>query len=151
MLCQRIEEVLSGQMRRLPDCPAVLETHAQRIATQLLARHAAPSGAATPPEEPDVQAIHVASLELIRPRSVGVEYVGLWAMDQLGLRSCLHELGLKPSLCVAAIGSIIARMAYPGSECATRRWLSTRSVLDEMLGVDFATMGPMQLYRAPMP
>ena len=80
------------------------------------------------------------SLELIRPRSGGVEHVGLWAMDQLGLRSCLHELGLKPSLCVAAIGSIIARMACPGSERTTRRWLSTRSALDEMLGVDFATM-----------
>ena len=52
VLCQRIEEVLSGQMRLLPDCPPVLETHAQRIATQLLARHAAPSGAATPPPPP---------------------------------------------------------------------------------------------------
>ena len=124
----------------------MLETHAQRIAAQLLARHAAPSGAATPPDEPDVQAIHVASLELIR--SVGVEHVGLWAMDQLGLRSCLHELGLKPSRCAAAIGSIIARMAYPGSERTTRRWLGTRSALDELLGVDFTTMGPMQLYRA---
>ena len=98
--------------------------------------------------EPDVQEVDVDSLELIRPRSGGVEHVGLWAMDQLGLRSCLHELGLKPSLCAAAIGLIIARMACPGSERATRRWLSTRSALGELLGVDFATMGPMQLYRA---
>ena len=130
VLCQRIEEVLSGQIRLLPDCPLGLETYAQRIAAQLLARHADLSGAATPPEEPGVQAIHVDSLELIR------------------LRSCLHELGLKPSRCAAAIGSIIARMAYPGSEHATRRWLGTRSALDELLGVDFTTMGPMQLYRA---
>ena len=148
VLCQRIEEVLSGQMRLLPDCPSELEAHAQHLAAQLLARQAALSGAATPPGEPDIQAVDVDSLELIRPRSGGVEHVGLWAMDQLGLRSCLHELGLKPSLCAAAIGSIIARMACPGSERATRRWLSTRSALDEMLGVDFATMGPMQLYRA---
>ena len=148
VLCQRIEEVLSGQLRLLPDCPSELEAHAQHLAAQLLARQAALSGAATPPGEPDIQAVDVDSLELIRPRSGGVEHVGLWAMDQLGLRSCLHELGLKPSLCAAAIGLIIARMACPGSERATRRWLSTRSALDEMLGVDFATMGPMQLYRA---
>ena len=37
---------------------------------------------------PDIQRVDVDSLELIRPRSVGVEHVGLWAMDQLGLRPC---------------------------------------------------------------
>ena len=90
----------------------------------------------------------VDSLELVRPRTVGVEHVGLWAMDQLGLRTLFHELGLGASLRAAAIGSIIARMAHPGSERATRRWLGERSALGELLEVDFETMGPMQLYRA---
>ncbi len=90
----------------------------------------------------------VDSLELVRPRSVGVEHVGLWAMDQLALRTGLPELGLSGSLCAAAIGSVIARMARPGSERATRRWLGERSALGELLEVDFQTMGPMQLYRA---
>ena len=147
-LCQRIEEVLGGQLQLAPDCPPALESHAQHIAAQLLARHADLSGATTPPQRHDVQHVDVDSLELIRPRSVGVEHVGLWAMDQLGLRSCLHELGIGPSLRAAAIGSIIARMARPGSERATRRWLGERSALDELLGVDFQTLEPMQLYRA---
>ena len=73
---------------------------------------------------------------------------GLWAMDQLGLRTRLEELGIGASLRAAAIGSIIARMARPGSERATRRWLGERSALGELLEVDFATMGPMRLYRA---
>ena len=147
-LCRRIEEVLGGQLQLAPDCPPALESHAQHIAAQLLARHADLSGAATPPQGHDVQQVDVDSLELIRPRSVGVEHVGLWAMDQLGLRSCLHQLGIGPSLRAAAIGSIIARMARPGSERATRRWLAERSALDELLGVDFQTLEPMQLYRA---
>ena len=147
-LCRRIEEVLGGQLQLAPDCPPALESHAQHIAAQLLARHADLSGARTPPQGHDVQQVDVDSLELIRPRSVGVEHVGLWAMDQLGLRSCLHELGMGPSLRAAAIGSIIARMARPGSERATRRWLAERSALDELLGVDFQTLEPMQLYRA---
>ena len=147
-LCRRIEEVLGGQLQLAPDCPPALESHAQHIAAQLLARHADLSGAATPPQGHDVQQVDVDSLELIRPRSVGVEHVGLWAMDQLGLRSCLHELGMGPSLRAAAIGSIIARMARPGSERATGRWLGERSALDELLGVDFQTLEPMQLYRA---
>ena len=114
----------------------------------MLARHPDLSGAATPPQRQDVQHVDVDSLEFIRPRSVGVEHVGLWAMDQLGLRSRLEELGIGASLRAAAIGSIIARMARPGSERATRRWLAERSALDELLGVDFQTLEPMQLYRA---
>ena len=69
-------------------------------------------------------------------------------MDQLGLRPLFQELGIGASLRAAAIGSIIARMARPGSERATRRWLRERSALGELLEVDFETMGPMQLYRA---
>ena len=147
-LCRRIEEVLAGQLQLAPDCPPALESHAQHIAAQLLTRHGDLSSAATPPQGHDVQQVDVDSLELIRPRSVGVEHVGLWAMDQLGLRSCLEELGIGASLRAAAIGSIIARMARPGSERAARRWLGERSALDELLGVDFQTLDPMQLYRA---
>ena len=69
-------------------------------------------------------------------------------MDQLGLRTRLDALGIGASLRTAAIGSIIARMARPGSKRATRRWLGERSALGELLGVDFETMGPMRLYRA---
>ena len=146
VLCRRIDEVLTGQLPLNPDCPAALEAHAQRLAAQLLARER--TGTPLPAHRPDIQRVDVDSLELIRPRSVGVEHVGLWAMDQLGLRPLLEELGIGASLRAAAIGSIIARMARPGSERATRRWLGERSALGELLEVDFETMGPMQLYRA---
>ena len=146
MLCRRIDEVLTGQLRLHPQCPAELEAHAQRIAAQLLARERA--GTPAPPHEPDIQRLDVDSLELVRPRCVGVEHVGAVAMDQLGLRALFEELGVGASLRAAAIGSIIARMARPGSERATRRWLGERSALGELLEVDFETMGPMQLYRA---
>ena len=148
VLCQRIEEVLSGQMRLLPDCPPVLETHAQRIATQLLARHAAPAVPQHPPRNRAFRRDPCGLPGTHPPAPAWSRTRGTVGHGPAGLRSCLHELGLKPSLCAAAIGSIIARMAYPGSERTTRRWLGTRSALDELLGVDFTTMGPMQLYRA---
>ena len=144
VLCRRIDEVLTGQLALDPQCLPALEAHAQRIAAQLLARERPRA----PDDGPDIQPVDVDSLELLRPRSVGVEHVGLWAMDQLALRTPLHDLGLPASLHAAATGSIIARMAHPGSERATRRWLAERSALGELLGVDFQTMGPMQLYRA---
>ena len=147
-LCQRIEDILAGQLPLSPDDPAALEAHAQRIAAQLLARARIGSAAAPAQPSPDVQAVDVNSLALLRPRAVGVEQVALWAMDQLGLRELLQTLGLPPSLRAAAIGSIIARLAQPGSERAARRWLRERSALGELLGVSFDTLGPMRLYRA---
>ena len=148
-LCQRIEDILAGQLPLSPDDPAALEAHAQRIAAQLLARARTGSSAVAPAQPaPDVQAVEVNSLALLRPRSVGVEQVALWAMDQLGLHELLKTLGLPPSLRAAAVGSIVARLAQPGSEAAARRWLRERSALGELLGVSFETLGPMRLYRA---
>ena len=147
-LCRRIDELLAGQLPLPPDGPPALESHAQRITATLLAGErigATPSPAG---QGHDLQPVDVDSLELIRPRSVGVEHVGLWAMDQLALPAVLEHLGIGASLRAAALGSVLARMARPGSERATRRWLRERSALGELLGVDFATMGPMRLYRA---
>ena len=148
VLCQRIDDILAGQLPLPPDCPPALEAHAQRIAAQLLAHERVGTPASSADRGCDVQHLDVDSLELIRPRSVGVEHVGLWAMEQLGLRTLFEELGMGASMSAAAVGSVIARMAQPGSERAARRWLGERSALGELLGVEFATMGPMRLYRA---
>ncbi|MDE0330090.1 MAG: hypothetical protein OXI78_13540, partial [Anaerolineaceae bacterium] len=146
VLCRRIEALRAGQQSLCADDPPALETHARHIAEQLLAR-AGETHRETPPGR-EVQAVDVASLALVRPRSVGVEHVARWAMDRLGLRERLKTLGLGPSLCAAALGSIVARLAQPGSEAATARWLGGRSALGELLGVDFERLHPMQLYRA---
>lgn len=148
VLCRRIDETLAGQLPLPPDCPPALESHAQRIAAQLLAHERVGTRASPTSRGGDLQPLDVDSLELIRPRSVGVEHVGLWAMEQLGLRTLFEALGMGASMSAAAVGSIIARMAQPGSERAARRWLGERSALGELLGVEFATFAPMRLYRA---
>ena len=129
-LCRRIDELLAGQMPLPGDNSPALESHAQHIAAQLLARERVGTVSAPAAHSGDVQHVDVDSLELLRPRSVGVEHLALWAMDQLGLRTRLEELGIGASLRAAAIGSIVARMARPGSERATRRWLGERSASD---------------------
>ena len=147
VLCRRIDEVLTGQLQLDPDCPPELEAHAQRIAAQLLARERA--GAPAPAHEHDIQRVDVDSLELVRPRhrsASSMSHCGRWISS--GCAPCSRSVGIGASLRAAAIGSIVARMARPGSERATRRWLGERSALGELLEVDFETMGPMQLYRA---
>ena len=144
-LCTRIQELLKGQAA-LFSCPEEVEREAQRIAAQLVQRTpAVPSEALEPP---DLQTVDVNSLELTRPRSVGVEHVGLWAMEQLGLGALLERLGFNSVDRACAMATIIARMAAPGSERASWRWLCERSALGDLLGVDFECMSMMRLYRA---
>ena len=143
-LCARVEDILNGQAQILADGPPDVEEEAQRIAAQLVAR-----GAGGPSNRPtDVQPVDVSSLRLVRPRSVGVEQVGLWALEKLGLPALLADLGVNGALRAAAAGAIIGRLAQPASERATHRWLQQRSGLGELLGTDFETTSAMQLYRA---
>ena len=87
------------------------------------------------------------SLQLVQPRSVGVEAAGLAAIGWLGLDQILADLGFNGVQRATVAGSLIGRMASPGSELATSRWLGERSALGELLGVNFDTMPAMQLYR----
>jgi len=151
--CARIEELVYGPGALLPmDCPPTVEQAAQRYAALLLARlgamQAAPSAAAEISAPTDVQSVDVDSLELTRPRSVGVEQVALWAMQAVGFVELLVGLGVSGPVRAAIAGSIIARMAQPASERATRRWLEQRSGLGELLEGDFEGLAENALYRA---
>ena len=142
LLCSRIDDILAGQTPLVADGPTAVEHEAQRIAAQWVARGTPMQGPAA--GATDVQPVDVDSLRLVRPRSVGVEQVGLWALEQLGLPALLAELGVNGALRTAAAGAVVGRLAQPASERATHRWLQTRSGLGELLGVDFETVSPMQ-------
>lgn len=154
-LCARIEQRLSGQAALFDEegkgLPLAVERQAERIAARLLAEQGAapapPDAAGAPEGGGDVQSVDVDSLSLVRPRSVGVEQLALWALRQAGLEEQLQALGLTGPQRAAAVGLIIGRMAAPGSERATHQWLARRSGLGELLDTDFEAMSPMQLYR----
>lgn len=150
-LCARIEELLGGKKSLFPtECSPQLEQEAQRIVAQLLVRQEEPTLPTknTANSEGDIQSVDVATLEFSRPRSVGVEHVGLWAMEKVGFLELLEKLGFNGPQLAAAAGLVIGRMATPSSERATYRWLRNRSGLGELLDVDYEVMSPMQLYRA---
>ena len=149
-LCARIEQLLSPQHTMFAvDCSVSVEREAQRIAAQLLSHQAEVTAADAPlqQEQRDMQSVDIDSMELSRPRTVGVEHVGVWAMEQMEFVRLLEELGLTGPQRAAAIGSIIGRMAVPGSERAIHHWLREQSGLGELLDVDYETMSPMQFYR----
>jgi transposase len=150
-LCPRIEEILNGQAGLLSLKPE-LEKLAQRYAAQMLLRQ----GQSIQPgrAQPSLSAgrtfveVDVDSLEMLRPRSVGVEHAGLSVMRELGFIEHLQALGFNRAQCAAAIGNVIGRMAAPGSELATWGWLKNESALGEILEFDFEGMSLMRLYRA---
>ena len=168
-LAQRIDELVSGQRSMLEAAlPEQVQAFAQRFAAQIIARKpAVPSlgapapvrdaaaGAAAPPSAPgaasDVaryQEVDLDSLEVVDPRSVGVEHAALSAMRQCGLEDKLSELGLNRPQIAAALGNIVGRMAQPGSELSTHAWLRDTSGLGELIDHDFQAMDLNRLYRA---
>ena len=121
-LCARIDQILSGQGTFLPESTSVeIEAEAQRYAARLVALS---SPATSDPENSEVEyhEVDIASLELVRPRSVGVEHVGLAALGWLEMPQILEAVGFNGVQRAAALGSIVGRMAVPGSELSTRRW-----------------------------
>ena len=145
VLCSRIEQIISGQMSLTPISTAI-EALAQRYAARLIvdSTPVAPPGHTTPV----YHEVDVDSLELVRPRSIGVEHVGLAALGWLELPRILEQAGLGGKQQAAVIGNVIGRMAAPASELATWGWLRERSGLGELLDVDFEAMPLMSLYRA---
>ena len=155
-LAVRIDELLRGQSSlleaTLSEAGVAL---AQRYAAQLIALQpsaasitAAAAAKADPAEPQRYQEVDLDSLELVRPRSVGVEHAALSAMRQCGFEDKLRDLGLNRPQIAAAVGNIIARMAHPGSELATHAWLAQRSALGELVGFNFEAMDLNRLYRA---
>ena len=148
LLCRRLDQILTGQLPLIEEVSTPLEEEAQRMAERLLQGEADVMGAGGEAPSEDLQTVEVDSVELMRPRSVGVEQVGCWALEQLGVVKLLAELGLNGPMRAAAMGAVVGRLARPGSERATWGWLSRRSGLGELLEVDYETLSLMQMYRA---
>jgi len=144
-LCTRIEQILAGQLSLIPEDPAV-EKLAQRYAARLVMSGPKKEGGEVR-EAVDYREVDIDSLELVRPRSIGVEHAGLAALEELQLPQILAEAGLNGVQQAAALGSIIGRMAEPGSELATYDWLTGQSGLGELLDVDYEAMPLIRLYR----
>lgn len=146
LLCQRIEELLSGQASFgfETSTDASVEAEARRIAKRLLER------SASSPDDSgrDYQTLDVDSATDLDVRTAGVEHAALEALSSLGLPRLLLELGFNRRQQRCALANIVGRMAAPASERETNRWMRRTSAIGEMLDVDFGAFSDMALYRA---
>lgn len=143
-LCSRLDQLLGNQAPLLDvNLPEAVEDIAQSLLAQMVA--GAPDSAASGAEFVEVD---VHSLEQVQPRSVGVEHVALKALEEFGLDTLLEDLGVPAITRAMITAQIVGRMAAPGSERATWAWLNHSSALEELLGLSFADLSVMRLYRA---
>jgi transposase len=68
--------------------------------------------------------------------------------QEVNFVALLQDLGLSGPQRALIVGAIIGRMAAPGSERATHRWLGERSGLGELLEFDFEAAPLTPFYRA---
>ena len=142
-LSSRIDQLLTAQTDWLTiDLEESLETLAQCYASQIIA-----SRSTTIDDTVQFETVDIGSLELVRPRRVGIEQIALHAVKQLTLDDKLKSLGFNQHQLAASLGSIIGRMAAPASELATHGWLQTTSGLGELIDYDFEDMGLDRLYQ----
>lgn len=144
-LAARIDQLLKGQTGLFKQTlPEALERQAQHAAANIIAQRSD-----TEPFSGDnYHSVNLDSLELMRPRRVGVEQLALYALERLQLPEQLDQLGFNRHQSAAALGNIVARLACPGSERATHQWLQQVSGLGELLGYDYEAMVAERLYHA---
>lgn len=158
LIC-RIEQLLQsdveGEQTDLFDLQLeldeTLEKAAQRYSAQIIHKQSQP--VATAPNKPlsedsvpHYETVDINDLKALTPRSIGVESMAWHAIKQLQLDKKLTELGFNGKDKAAALGNIIGRMIAPGSERATREWLSSHSALGELIDHDFETTTLTRLY-----
>ncbi len=147
LLSQRIEQLVDRQEDLMPvQLDRQLEEAAQRHGALVILAKARLDESRAPAEN-DFQTVDINSLDMVRPRSVGVEHVCLEALRKVGLDVQLEQLGFNEPQRAAAIGNIIGRMTLPGSELFTHKWLIRHSGLGELIDYDFSKLNLMRLYR----
>lgn len=157
LLSKRVEDIIQSQPSNRQqqtlfnlslDLDASLEAAAQRYAAQIILKYSqtASAGNDTSNIGTDNQTIDLNSLIALNPKSIGVENLAYHAFLQLQLDTQLEALGFNRPQLAAAVGNIIGRMASPGSERDTHRWLQTDTGLGELIEHDFETTSLTRLY-----
>lgn len=143
-LCKRIDDIINGRLSLLPQKHEI-EKYAQEFAARIIAELSIPI---TEKEEKErYSEVDISTVELLQPRSVGVEHLALHAVNMLQLPDILKQGGFTQPQVTMALASIVGRMAKPSSEKATWEWLTNHSALGELLEVDFSRNSVMGLYR----
>jgi len=145
-LANRIEIILSGQSTFVAP-KSNIEKLAQRYASKLIKNLSQPArDNRETASVPDYATIDLHSITFNEPRTVGSEALLLHIAKELNLPQKLAELKFSQKQIDIAMGSIIGRAVFPGSERATHSKLIHQSGLGELLDIDFSSTSLNHFY-----
>jgi hypothetical protein len=98
-------------------------------------------------EAPDYESVNINSVKNKNVRTLGAEYIGMSAYNDLGLDELFTDLGFNRHQRHLAALSIVGRLAHSGSEKATREWAQQISGIESLLNTSFANLSNNALYR----
>jgi len=144
-LANCIEGIVTSQ-RPLFDYPKEIRKLAKKYARTIVRQQAC---AIDEGEDifPDYQSIDVNSVGNEDARTVGAEHVIFEMIKELEIDRKLRSLGLNRFQLAVALGVVAGRLIVPGSERATHQWLQNVTALDELLGVELASVSLDSVYK----
>jgi len=145
-LANQIEDIVCGHTSFLSSSSKIKKL-AEKYASRLIKNLAQPAPKKETASVPDFARVDLSSIVHQEPRTVGVEDLLLRIAKELQIPSQLCQQGFNPKQTAVALGSIIARAAFPASERATHSKLTHQSGLGELLGMDFATTSLNNFYE----
>jgi len=95
----------------------------------------------------DYQNIDIESIKHTDVRTIGAEHVAYSAYKELEIDNVLKSHGFNECQRNQVALSIIGRLVFPESECATREWAMGKSGLDMLLNTSFSALSNNSLYR----
>jgi hypothetical protein len=143
-LAGRVEQILCGETSLFP-CRPEVEKEAMRLVSAIKANSSSTGTESN--RYISLDGYYLYGIGSKHHRTIGVEYIGLYATNQSQLPQLLFNLGYYKEQIQIFLALIIGRMANPGSEASTYNWLIKNSVLGELLGIDFNTRSVMALHR----
>jgi hypothetical protein len=144
-LTTRIEQLLKGMNTWLFTNPQV-EQEAHRLVSEIKCR--GDLSLLDPNSKTPLDGYYFEDIKSKQQRTIGVEYISLYAANKLQLPQIFSSLGFDDDQINMFLPLIIGRMAQPTSEASTFNWLSTTSALGDLIGVDFSELSVMALHRA---
>jgi hypothetical protein len=144
-LTTRIEQLLKGMNTLLFTNPQV-EQEAHRLVSEIKRR--GDLSLLDPNSKTPLDGYYFEDIKSKQQRTIGVEYISLYAANKLQLPQIFSSLGFDDDQINMFLSLIIGRMAQPASEASTFNWLSTTSALGDLIGVDFSELSVMALHRA---
>jgi hypothetical protein len=141
LLGKRVEELLTGQVNRLP-LPVVnekVEKLAHYYYQEIKKKHRYDLGK-------DWQTVDLSTMKNKDAREVGAEWLCKQAFDQLDIAGFLRQKGWSEDNISLAATHVISRAIYPASELKTVSFIKENSAICEISGYDKDKITKDKLY-----